>query len=173
MRLFKISDVSVKEILECCAITHFQGLCLLKDRSYILDVVYPFFKDMKGRSVSPGQFALLMDLGTKISNMTVEKFVEISFKKNQSRPEEEEIKELTKYPLLNLLVHQAGKHNIHETVKKVSVYVKVKGGRDLYEFLHANLPLLSPSQVDKELQSCGYSKEGNFDVSIFCNSKLL
>lgn len=152
-----IKSETLVETLQLLGIDSYFAICELKNNHFIEKCENYLYK--KNIDINPGTSALLKKIGLKISNLDEEEFDD-QFMNIQENDE------ILKYPLLNELNKQLSQKIYSETLKDVSILMRLQAGRQVHQFLSDNLPLPKTSATDKYLREFDYINEGELQVNI-------
>lgn len=139
-----------------CDITTYTAFCNLKDWTFVEACINYYQRVGSDLDISPGKLSSLQSLG-----LAVEKHTAFNF--NTLLEATPEVK--TNYPLLEALNKQVNSHTYSELLQNFSLMLRLKGGRQLHQFVSNNLPLPSTASTDKLLATMDFVTEGELQVS--------
>lgn len=149
---------NLSDILIALGINNYITFCELKKNDFIRKCE-KYLKN-KEKDIKPGESILLQKIGEVISQMS-----EKEFKENFEEHIQEYETEKKTYPLLDELNKQLKQNKYSDTLKDVSVLLRLNAGRQVHQFLSDNLPMPKTSSTDKYLKDFDYVNEGELQVS--------
>lgn len=149
-------------LLKELGVNHYFAFCELKNESFIAKC--ESFLERKNIGAKPGEIIMLRKIGEIVSKMTEDEFG-IEFL-GDSEDEKDEIGTKRNFPLLSELNKQQNKKDYSQTLKDVSVLIRLQAGRSVHKFLSDNLPIPKTSATDKYLKQFDYVQEGELQVRI-------
>lgn len=144
-----ISESVVKVIIKC-DLSDYESLCELRDLKFVMECT----KYCENLSISPGDIIKLKNFGVKLANIEKTKFLEFVDIPEEASP----------FPLLEKLRQQITLAHYDDVVRDFSLLLRIKCGRQAYELLARNLPLMSISATDKYLHQYEKIVEGELQV---------
>lgn len=150
---FKITH-PISEILPMMGLVTFESIAALKDLQLVIRVVTRY-RERTGIEVDLGIEATLLHIGSETLSKGRQFFDNIDT--------ESPLREY-RSQLLKLMLPQVGKHVYNDDLKKIATIFRIRGGRQLYEILCANLPLPNISTVDNYIHSTILINEGEMRV---------